>query len=376
LIVCATVAVPIQQRVFRYRAEHLLTDMQSIEFHKTPWAQAQTLMHRWGAWGHYEGSCTWTNCKYTIVLSDLSGFGSQPEQESWFHKVTWPIVQDGTIWRTFLAMNVDVPPRSLKRDDPGYELIAYAQSRASLNREAQSRHSHWILGDDAQLAEHPYYKGGRPGGCEICMSVEVTYSTATAQDEVRRLTAFDLSCLTRWRPCTRVEDILPASKPWHLYWLDGDPALPEPVKGPPTACATPVWALGRDAVAVYTVEVRSATTEKSKFDGYPYEVAHARLLETLKGETPWPSGSVMEVLPDSGRSNYPPFEAPEWVEIGKRYFVLVRYPYSGFEARPPFIDGTPGISLEHCGVLADTPENRLELQRGFAQNDNLRVPEL
>ena len=97
--------------------------------------------------------------------------------------------------------------------------------------------------------------------------------------------------------------------------------------------------------------------------------------ETLKGETPWPNGSVIEVLPDSGQSYYPPFEAPEWLETGKRYLVLVSYPFSGFESRPPSIDGMPGISLEHCGVLADTTQNRSELARGFTQNDNLRVPE-
>ena len=255
LIVAVAIAVPVQQRLFRHRVERLLADMQAIELHRTSWAQAQNLMNRWGAWGHYDGTCTWTNCKYTINLMDWTSYGRINEGETRFARTIrflaatpvyrWLggraaifaagfIVQDGTIWRTFLAMDVDVPPHTLEKDNMGYGLIAYAQSRESLNRNARSRHSHWILGGDSQLAEHPYYKGGRPGGCEICMSVEVTYSTATPQDEIRRLTAFDLSCFTQWHPCTRVEDILPASRPWHLYRLDGDPALPDSASGPPS----------------------------------------------------------------------------------------------------------------------------------------------
>jgi hypothetical protein len=391
IIVCAAAVVPVQQRLFRHRAERLLTDMQAIELHKTTWAEAQELMYRWGAWAHYDGTCTSTNCKYTISLCSWNCRAIY-ESESRFARVAryllatraygWLggrtaafragfIVQDGIIWRTFIAINVDVPPHTERNDDDSaYELMGYAQSRDSLNRQASPRHPyhHWILGDDSQLAEHPYYKGGRPGGCEICMSVEVTYSNATPQDEIRRLTAFDLSCLTRWRPCTRVEDILPASRPWHLYSLEEDPPLPESVIKQPAACATPAWALGRDAAEVYAVEVQSTATEKSKFAGDPYEIAHARLLETLKGKTPWPRGSELEVLPYSGD------EAPERMEMGKRYLVLVRYLYYEW-GDPPFIDGKPGISLDRCGVLADTPQNRSELARGFAQNDSLRIAE-
>jgi len=35
-----------------------------------------------------------------------------------------------------------------------------------------------------------------------------------------------------------------------------------------------------------------------------------------------------------------------------------------------------GAALALCGVQEDTPEVRRELEKGFAQNDNLRVPEL
>jgi hypothetical protein len=400
VIACAAIAVPIQQHLFRHRAEQLLADMQSIELHKTSWAQAQALMHRWGAWGNYDGACTWTNCKYKISLTEWTSYGRINEDETRFARLVrflastsvyrWLggraaifsagfIVQDGTIWRTFLAMDVDVPPRTLGNDDDmGYGLIAYAQSRASLNREARSRDSHWILGGDAQLADHPYYKGGRPGGCEVCMSVEVTYSTATPQDEIRKLTAFDLSCLTRWHPCTRVEDILPASKPWHLYSLEGDPLVtgqPGVQTGP---CNIPVWALGRDAISVLSIDVLSATATRDPFDGALHEKARVRLIETLKGSAPWRPNAILFAYPYAGEQDNPPLEPPEHLNPGKRYLAVITYPFheEGDPPEPPEINGRiPAIHMDRCGVLADTPENRLELQRGYAQNDSLRVPE-
>jgi hypothetical protein len=36
----------------------------------------------------------------------------------------------------------------------------------------------------------------------------------------------------------------------------------------------------------------------------------------------------------------------------------------------------PWLHLDRCGVQEDTPEVRHELEKGFAQNDNLRGPEL
>jgi hypothetical protein len=41
-------------------------------------------------------------------------------------------------------------------------------------------------------------------------------------------------------------------------------------------------------------------------------------------------------------------------------------------------DDPPGLwlTLDRCGVQEDTPEVRRELEKGFAQNDNLRGPEL
>lgn len=379
----------IHQRLLQWRAERLLGDLQAIELHKTTWSEAQILMRRWGAWGQYVGTCTAENCRYTITLNnwEMLRFLAQlrwtqkflpkfldSQVGQWLggrsvHCNAGFIVQDNTVWRTTYGCLVNVPAQTGDEGDLGYGLIAMAQSRSSLNRFGRSKESHWILGSDEQLAEHPYYKAGRPGGCEICMAVEVTYSVFTPQDEVRRLTSFDLSCISRWRPCVRVEDLLSSAKPWHLYRFEGDPPDIDLAITEASPCSTPVWALGRDAVSVFSVEVLSKATLTREYDGSSYEQDKARLIETLKGEAPWPSQNTLTVNP------YPGESYDRQLQAGKRYLLLVWHPFSGFESEPAEIDGVPTIRLDRCGVLEDTSANRTELARGFSQNDSLRVPE-
>ena len=40
---------------------------------RSTWADAQRLIHRWGAWGDYRGACTQERCSYQIEVDDLYG---------------------------------------------------------------------------------------------------------------------------------------------------------------------------------------------------------------------------------------------------------------------------------------------------------------
>jgi hypothetical protein len=399
-IIIAAVAVPVQQVLFRHRSERLQADMQSIKLHKTSWADAQGFMRNWGAWGHYDGTCTWTNCKYVIILSDWSGYARESDEIGWFRKAAWPfftsrlyrfaggrigvfyagfVVQDGTIWRTFQGIDLDVPENSGPQNyESEYGNLVHVQSRSSLNPNAAPGSSHWILGSQTQLAAHPDFKAGRPSGCENCMALDITYSITARDDLIHQLTSFDFSCITRWKPCRFPEDILTAARPWHVY-LPLDPPhaqLPEP----PSAYDIPVWALGRDAIVVLSVDVLSSATERYKYNGAPYERAKVRLHRILKGAVSLANGATLIVQPYSGEQINPPLDPPEHLETGKHYLLLVNYHLEDLDrnhppVQPELIDGLSGIRLDRCGVLDDTPENRAELARGFAQNDSLRVPE-
>jgi hypothetical protein len=179
-----------------------------------------------------------------------------------------------------------------------------------------------------------------------------------------------------------LEDLLPAAKDWHLYappWGLADDQPQQTAAGSSIPCRTPVWALGRDATAVLGVE--SVTNAQIK-QPYPfsgkdisYEEAKVRLISTLKGDAPWPKGSLLTVLPYPGDPINRPFEAPEHLIAGKRFLAIVFEAFAHFDGPPPreYIDQR--LNLDRCSVLDDVLENRAALARGFGMNDHLRVKE-
>ncbi len=72
VLLLAFAAVQFQQWMLRWRAERLMADMHQIRLYQSTWADAQGPMYRWGAWGHYDGGCTATSCRYEIDLTDAS----------------------------------------------------------------------------------------------------------------------------------------------------------------------------------------------------------------------------------------------------------------------------------------------------------------
>ncbi len=287
LVLLAFVLVQFQQHLLRYRAEELMADMHQIRLYKSTWADAQRMMHRWGAWGHYDGTCAAEECRYQIALTDMSytrsgwlfQYGGY-RVYSWFGgrqtvMCTEFIVQDGKILRTSMSLMTTVVDHS-DSDVAGYGLIVSTKSRGSLRGLALGD-SGRVLGRDEQLLDHPNFKEGSPSGCTICMAVEVTYAASAPQSEIQSVTSFDLSCLTRFHQCLSLGELLPIAKGWHLYGYT-DLATRQPPSPPPAPefCNMPPWVLGRDANTALIVEGVSEPAEMS--NDSPYESHEFRLL--------------------------------------------------------------------------------------------------
>jgi hypothetical protein len=397
LLIVSFVVVQFQQRLLQWRAEQLMADMHRIRLYQSNWADAQRLMNRWGAWGHYDGSCTARDCRYSIRLTDESERAARlmPKTFAWLLRVRgyslyrWLggrysivyqafVVQDGTIWRTSFYVNIQAPPKLLDPEGEGYFLMVGATSQQALRDSEGGPH---VKGSDDDLAQHPYYKAGRPGGCEGCMMVGVTYSTHTPQDEIERLTSFNMSCLTRFFSCKMPEDLLPAAREWHIYHDDEQYAIDQKTESmPPKQCDIPLWALGRDSGTVLVVEDVSVSREDH--DGFSNEWATAKVVALLKGVPRWPVGSTLKILPFGGQMTSPPFQQEELLAPGKRYVILPAEDTYGTPGafgpygRLPDGAAETKIGLPRCGLQEDSPEVRGGLEKGFAQNDNLRGPEL
>jgi hypothetical protein len=208
------------------------------------------------------------------------------------------------------------------------------------------------------------------------MAVRVAYSTHAPPDEIERITRFDFSCFTRLHSCERIEELLPAAKPWHLYGLPEEDGLTRALPPPqaPHPCTLPVWTLGRDTKDALVVEsldepsIRSVDDSEESPDGLAVwsETVTVRIQERLWGSNSWPLGTVLRAQSDAGPSVRFLTELPVVLTKGKRFIVF------------PLEQDTVGrtLSMLHCGILEDLPENRRELARGAAMKDHFRGHEM
>ena len=356
LILLTLAAVQFQQRLLRYRAEQLMADMHQVRLYQSTWADAERLMHRWGARGHYNGTCSAAQCVYQIALTDISYskiswlmqhggfriyslFGGRPARL--FASFT---VHDGTIWRETTGISVTASPKLLSATDEfPLTLMVLTKSRQRLR---QTKDDWWIMGADDQLAEHPYYKAGRPGGCKInCEEAVVTYSTRTPPAEIERLASFKSSCLTQFSSCMELEQLLPAAKEWHLYHEEENSAMQQ-TAGVPKPCDIPLWAIARDTRHALIIEGLSNRIVKEpgfsfigakgtfeKGPDFEKEEAKVRVLAPLKGTLPWAMDAVVLAYPYGGTIILPvTHEASEHLFPGKHYIVFPSEMTAGIES--------------------------------------------
>jgi hypothetical protein len=283
-------------------------------------------------------------------------------------------------------MGVSVPRRRIRtgnNDDFDWSLSVGAGSYQRLHRTLEN--PFLFMGGAEGLSQHPYYKVGRPGGCMInCQMGVVYYSTHTPPAEIVRLTSYNFSCFTRFNPCMKIEDLLPAAREWHLYdnAYDSSPSVPKPppqpefkpsvskqIPLPEKPCDIPVWALARDARYVLAVEALSTKIAKvhEEYGDYRREVAKVRVVSSLKEPAPWLPGAIVSTDHAFWANDPSPSSQAEHLVPGKRYIVFA----IGNDDRDRLVTKDSPLRFEPCGVQEDTPEVRRDLEKGFAQNDTL-----
>jgi hypothetical protein len=381
LLLLLGVILRIQSYLFRRQAENLMADFQTLKLRQTEWPEAESLTRRWGKYGHYQGDCNASFCRYTIALESpeikwqrdhvverdrisyyltalhlfdpasrfLGLFGLLVGSRTADLRVTF-VVQDAIVVRKSAVFSYQVPFFQVG----GYALIATSRATSRLSSD-----DYLLTGSD-QLAKHPYYVYTRPGGCTFCLMANVSFTPDAPESEIRWLTTFNLACLTNFKPCRHLEDIYPASEGWHLYdgLLEG---LPEPANRvnyePPGECRIPIFALGREAAKIISVTSLKQSQEQNLNE--VNQKATVRFDSVLKGAAVYNSGEAIDVVSRfySGRI---PSLTP-----GEHFLLLSQY----FQKEPQ------PLELGRCLVLPDTPEIRAELQRGIAHNDSIRYPD-
>jgi hypothetical protein len=174
-----------------------------------------------------------------------------------------------------------------------------------------------------------------------------------------------------------LEQLLPAAKDWHLYHEYDSPT--QETTPPSRPCDIPLWVIARDTRPALIVE--GLSKKNVKVPGFSFvgatntitngpdldkEEARVKVLTPLKGAPPWARGAVVLAYPYRGTA-----ESAEHLFPGKRYIV---FPV-GDDSKDQVLTKESPIELDRCGVWEDTLENRHEVEKGVAPNDDLREAE-
>ena len=214
-------AIHIEQRLLRARAERLLEDIRSLELRRSSWADAHRVFTRWGAWGHYEGSCASPHCDYEVSFADFFAARSRLIPETpWVGRAldflgvrmslvtAHLLVTDGFVTGKGFTVGVEVPPESgpkARFSGYRYTLIGRAETRTFPLGGSLDQHS-----------IHPEYTVMSPSGCTGCLAVIVRFTPLADPSDVTRLMGFNLACLNSRKPCREREDIMPSAWKQHL----------------------------------------------------------------------------------------------------------------------------------------------------------------
>ncbi len=236
----------IEQRTYRRRVQILLSDVQSIQLRKTTWDEAQTLFRRWDTDRQYDPQCDSGHCSLKITLDNAAyrfiagrnmlvklddyfrwkfrlsyDVGPFVRAEFWLFRlyirtgghpaevVAQVGMRNGVVWSKGVFLSIETHSRPAGQSGNWYySLIADIHSVSEFGYFGSPR-------VDPQLLSHPDYEIGQPGGCEVCVMGWVKFTPYAPPEDIHRLMQLNLSCLTRWRPCTTQSDIMPAA--WSQY---------------------------------------------------------------------------------------------------------------------------------------------------------------
>jgi hypothetical protein len=376
MLLAAFVAVQFHDHSIRRRNERLLADFHSIRLNQTTWPEAQALMQRWGTDGHAHGLCNATDCAYDITVIGWPSlfWNGNGIATRWLSRLgRFPLllefvgmrfsimelrilVEDGIVRRTRLALVAET-----QEGGYGSALLVTVRSRAALDGSDEAMHT---VGADEELGVHPTFVVGPDGFCTGCENISLAYTPQISDEELMRLTSFNLSCFTRLLPCFHLSALAPAL-------MREDATRPRDVPRNSVPCSTPGWALARDAGAIWLVD-NLTTAQVLDPDPFPGQAAsvieedQVRLLRIYKGPPSIPPQTIIRFHPYSG-VEYEARAIAEHLTRGHRYIL---FPSEGGDWLKD------GAQAWRCGVLEDTPANELSIEQGMALNDHLREPEL
>jgi hypothetical protein len=203
------------QWALRWRAEHMLADIRSLNLNQTKWQDAQALMKKWSNYGVSPGNCTSDFCNYRITIVQslpqmLVGY-PDPGVHNWLPRIANHLglrsaaarggfsVEKGVVTAKWFAEQVTLPVNAW-----GQPNGAYTPDLAVSSGEYRG-----FPNIDTGLALHPYRRARDWKGA---YGITVYFLPQEDPAEQTQLMNFQFDCITRFHPCRDQGDILPEAR--------------------------------------------------------------------------------------------------------------------------------------------------------------------
>lgn len=208
VLVVLSVAIRIQDWMFRSRAERLFRDVQSIEPLHTSFEQMDSIFGRWNDSASYRSPCSKKDCELDVgivepikrhsskpfmgLLKLYRFLGGHPAIVRVYIKVT-----DGVVSSKRYSLAIEAPQvTDAEGRSPIYYVLGNISTENPLVRPGPKRHPEYEI-------------GSKP--CLDCLEIHVSFTPFADPADVRRLSRINFSCLTRQHPCRTRSEIMPSA---------------------------------------------------------------------------------------------------------------------------------------------------------------------
>lgn len=370
--------VPIQQRILRWRAERLLTDIREIQMGKSTWADAQRLMTRWGSWGDRLTTCTEKSCIFRISIDDSShaldrfpvlhggNWGTHLWWPHWMNKPYFWLggrfavvvaefsLKDGIIQTKSFGMLT--APSSGIHD---VEILDFRPHSVVLARAVcHQQLSHWGFFS----ADHPEFSFDVIDDKQSGHGVSIEFTPYADEKTVSTFLSFNLDCLSQFKECKTAKEANPAA----IGLLQSDTKAASRRHQESAYRNQPIWVIARDAEFVAIGEV-GKIAEKDRFmRGKTPVWVQTKLL--LKGENSVGVTDSYEAIKTEGSKNLCLLSSKEINTFPEGAQILMFF--DGLLNR----ESAKKSDFYPCLVTSLSDQNLAEVHRGIVRGSVLNAP--
>lgn len=348
ILLAPFVAVQVQERIFRHRAERLLADMRSLMMHKGGAEEMRAMFDRWSP---YDGVCSGQNCWFHKDLE----YGLYPEM----YDLEFESNLGLRLFRFFGGRPAYVHAHA--RTSFGVRLMSFEMEteksparfpRESIEQNFLRARASIAGGFDIEdtwdgLTLHPSYmlhiRSPRPGNMRY-PTVSAVFGPNADPADITRLTSFDFSCLTRWTPCREPGDPMPEAE---AQFDREEPQIERVLKD--HVCGPEVISLmARNAEYAGVVQVIGVDTREDADD---LIFPDLRIIHTFTPSSKWKIGDTGALAMVDVNFHRVGGKLPPDVHPGNRFIILAATDLSH-----------TSLFADPCGIVPLNPAN-LELVR-------------